>query len=86
MAQVAFAKVEGEDKAIAERILFLAIIREEGKREEKTGRTADMKCECGYFHGYGMGCSLCHRWRRAARGGRQWVSTGFYYDSTTSSW
>jgi len=76
IALAAFSMAEGENKDVAERFLFLAKIREENKRQEKTGRTADMECECGYFHGYGH-CGHCHKWRLALKGGSHWVMNGF---------
>lgn len=67
-----------EDKVLAERVYFRAMVCEQEMRERKTGATPDMKCSCGFVKGRGNTCSYCQRWRQALYGGDNWVKYGSY--------
>jgi hypothetical protein len=77
-AQAAFEVATEEEKVLAERVLFRAIVCEQEMRERKTGPTPDMKCACGYVKGRGRICCYCDRHKKALYGGQQWVNTGSY--------
>lgn len=77
-ATLAFELAEGDDKVVAERVLFRATICEQDMRERKTGVTNDMSCVCLYVKGRGLSCSKCQRWREALYGGAEWVKYGHY--------
>ena len=77
-ATLAFELAEGDDKVVAERVLFRATVCEQDMRERKTGVTDDMKCICLYVKGRGYSCSKCQRWREALYGGSNWVKYGHY--------
>ena len=77
-AQAAFEVATGEEKVVAERALFRAIVCEQEMRERKTGPTPDMKCACGYVKGRGPICCYCDRHKKALYGGELWVNTGSY--------
>ena len=77
-ATVAFEAAAPEDKILAERVHFRAMVCEQEMRERKTGATHDMKCSCGHVKGRGNMCASCIRWRQALYGADNWVKYGSY--------
>jgi len=78
-ALAAFEQAEGENKVLAERVLFRAMVCEQDMRERKTGVIPYMSCAfCSSVRGRGNMCTFCDRWRQALYGGENWVKYGHY--------